>query len=169
LTVEEIIELLNLKPLPEEGGYFAVSHTSDERFDASSLPDRYHSPRNLSGAIYFLETTEQFSAMHRLPTDELYYFHLGDPLELLLLAPDGNGERLILGPDLKNGQQLQALAPREYWQGSRPLPGGNYGYSLISTSMAPGYAEGDAEFASASDLIKIYPSHKALIQSLTRY
>jgi predicted cupin superfamily sugar epimerase len=169
VTAQEIIKLLELQPLPMEGGYFAVTHTSDERLSSTCLPQRYQHSRDLSGAIYYLETPEQFSAMHRLPTDEIYYFHLGDPLELLLLAPDGSGERIILGPDLKAGQKLQQLAPRNYWQGSRPSPGGSHGFSLVSTSMAPGYAEGDAEFASAEELIKSYPSNTNLIQSLTRY
>ena len=165
---EEIIKLLNLQPLPLEGGYFAVTHTSDERLSTSSLPGRYQRPRDLSGAIYYLETPEQFSAMHRLPTDEIYYFHMGDPLELLLLDPDGGGKQVTLGHDLKSGHVLQVLAPRHYWQGSRPKPGGKHGYSLVSTSMAPGYAEGDAEFVSGNALAMQYPQYTDLIEQLTR-
>ena len=77
LSAEEIIRYLGLQPLPIEGGYFSVTYTSKEQIQAGALPERYKNKINLGGAIYFLETHEQFSAMHRLPTDELYYYHYG--------------------------------------------------------------------------------------------
>jgi uncharacterized protein len=168
LNAEEVIKLLGLQPLALEGGYFSVTYTSDERIQAESLPKRYTNSRNLSGSIYFLETPEQFSAMHMLPTDELYYFHLGDPMEMLFLFPDGSGEIRILGPDLTCGQQLQILAPRHSWHGSRPIADGEHGFSLGSTSMAPGYDESDPIFAQRDELMKNYPSFNTLINSLTR-
>ena len=112
LNVDEIIKLLQLQPLPVEGGYFGVTYTSNERIEASALPERYTTAHSMAGAIYYLETAEQFSALHKLPSDELYYYHLGDPMEMLFLHPDGSGESRILGPDLQTGQQLQILAPR---------------------------------------------------------
>jgi predicted cupin superfamily sugar epimerase len=168
LSAEEIIKYLGLQPLPVEGGYFSVTYTADERIPANALPERYTNPRSMAGAIYFLTTAEQFSAMHKLPTDELYYFHLGDPLEMLFLYPDGKGETRILGPDMGAGQQLQVLAPRHCWHGSRPLPGQEYGYSLGSTSMAPGYDETDPVFADRDDLLNAYPAFSSLIEDLTR-
>ncbi|MDH3711619.1 MAG: cupin domain-containing protein, partial [Cyclobacteriaceae bacterium] len=77
MTAEEIIVALQLQPLPREGGYFAVSYTADEKLQLTELPSRYQDPRDMSGAIFYLETAAQFSAMHRLPTDELYYYHYG--------------------------------------------------------------------------------------------
>lgn len=168
MTAAEIIKALDLHPLPQEGGYFAVSFTADERLEASQLPARYQNPRDMGGAIYYLETTEQFSAMHRLPTDELYYYHYGDPLEILLLHADGSGERKILGMQLDQGQRPQILAPRNSWQGSRPLPQGAFGFSLVSTSMAPGFHPSDPEFAHRENLIQGYPSFAGLIKDLTR-
>lgn len=165
---EEIVKQLKLEPLPIEGGYFRVTYTADERIQADALPDRYTSPRTLSGTIYFLETKEQFSAMHMLPTDEIYYHHLGDPLQMLFLHPDGSGETQILGPDLAGGQHLQIRAPRLSWHGSRPLPGAGHGYSLVSTSMAPGFDISDPVFPSRDELTERYPEFRSLIESLTR-
>ena len=167
-TAEEIIKLLGLQPLPVEGGYFSVTYTSDDRIEADALPERYTKARSMAGAIYFLETAEQFSAMHKLPGDELYYYHLGDPMEMLFLHPDGSGERRVLGPDLQAGQDLQLLAPRHSWHGSRPLPAQEYGFSLGSTSMAPGYDESDPVFANRDELIKAYLAFSSLIEALTR-
>jgi uncharacterized protein len=167
-NVEEIIKLLGLQALPVEGGYFRVTYRSDELIQAEALPERYTAARSMAGAIYFLETSEQFSAMHKLPSDELYYYHLGDPMEMLFLHPDGSGETRILGSDLQAGQQLQILAPRHSWHGSRPLPEQEHGFSLGSTSMAPGYDETDPVFASRDELIKAYPAFSTLIEALTR-
>ena len=168
LSAEEIISLLGLQPLPIEGGYFAVTYTSTEQIQADALPERYTKARNLRGAIYFMETAEQFSAMHSLPTDELYYYHYGDPMEMLFLYEDGSGEIRILGPDMKAGQQPQLLAPRDCYHGSGPLPGGDFGFSLGSTSMAPGYDESDPIFPGRDELINTYPEFESLISTLTR-
>ncbi len=168
ITAEQIIAHLNLRPLPIEGGYYAVTYRSDETLPAASLPERYDNARPLAGAIYFLMTTAQFSALHSLPTDEVYYYHLGDPVEMLLLHPDGTGTVRILGADICAGQQLQTLAPRQCWHGARPRPGARHGFSLCSTSMAPAYATGDAVFAEREGLIAQYPPFGTLITALTR-
>lgn len=168
LTADEIIQYLGLQPLPLEGGYFKVTYTASETIQADALPERYTKNRNMAGAIYFLETAVQFSAMHKLPSDELYYYHLGDPMEMLFLHPDGHGEIRILGPDLTAGHQLQLVAPRDCWHGSRPLPGQEHGFSLGSTSMAPGYDETDPVFADRVELLKTYPTFNTLIEALTR-
>ncbi len=157
-----------MKPLPVEGGYYAVTHIADEQLVAEALPTRYKSSRMLSGAIYYLVTKEQFSALHKLPTDELYYYHYGDPMEMLFLGPNGNGERKILGIQLASGQQPQLLAPRNWWQGSRPLPGGTHGFTLVSTSMAPAYHERDPVFGERETLKFQYPEYADIINSLSR-
>jgi predicted cupin superfamily sugar epimerase len=65
-----------------------------------------------------------FSAIHRLPLDETYHFYMGDPVEMLLLYPDGHSERVILGHDVLNGQKVQFTVPRGVWQSSHLLLGG---------------------------------------------
>lgn len=168
MKAEEIIQKLNMRILPNEGGYFAVTHQSDEQLLKEGLPSRYHQSRFLSGAIYYLVTSDQFSAMHKLPTDELYYYHYGDPMEVLLLGPEGNGMVKILGMGLASGQQPQFVAPRGWWQGSRPLPGAPYGYTLVSTSMAPAYHESDPVFGEREALKLQYPEYQDFITALTR-
>jgi len=168
MTADQIINALDMKPLPVEGGYYAVTHIADEQLVAEALPTRYKSSRMLSGAIYYLVTVEQFSALHKLPTDEIYYYHYGDPLEMLFLGPEGQGERIILGMYLDSGQQPQHLAPRHWWHGSRPLPGQHHGFTLVSTSMAPAYDETDPVFGERDELVAQYPAFGDLIMSLTR-
>ncbi len=166
--MEDIIQELGMQPLPIEGGYFSLSYTSDEQISATALPERYKNDRNIGGSIFFLETAEQFSAIHSLPTDELYYYHYGDPIQMLFLFPDGSGETRVLGPDIMAGQRPQILAPRHCCHGSRPLPGGEHGFSLVSTSMAPGFDESDPFFPTREELMSSHSEFSELIQSLTR-
>ena len=79
----------------------------------SSLPARYQSAKPAGTAIYFLLTnqTDSFSALHRLPTDEIYHFYLGDPVALTLLLPDGGNREVILGQDILAGEHVQFVAP----------------------------------------------------------
>lgn len=168
MTAEQIIKALKMQPLPLEGGYYTVTHIAEEQFEPEVLPARYKTSRALSGAIYYLVTAEQFSALHKLPTDEIYYYHYGDPLEMLFLGPEGQSERIMLGMQLDSGQRPQHLAPRHWWHGSRPLPGQSYGFTLVSTSMAPAYQEGDAIFGERDELVSQYPGFRDLVISLTR-
>jgi predicted cupin superfamily sugar epimerase len=168
ISPQEIIDLLQMQPLPVEGGYYAVTHHSSEKIVSNCLPDRYQNDRSITGSIYFLATSTAFSALHKLITDEQYFYHMGDPLEMLLLGPEGKGAIKQLGIDLDAGQQPQLLAPRNWWQGSRPLPGGSFGFTLISTSMSPAYEESDIEFGNREQLSMQYPGYAEMITSLTR-
>ncbi len=124
--------------------------------------------RALSSAIIAMVTDDPatFSDMHRLPTDELWLFHLGDPIELLLLHPDGRDELVILGPDVLNGQEIQHVVPAGTWMGARLRAGGEYG--VWGNTMAPGYALTDFEGADPEDLVARWPDRAELIKALTR-
>ena len=166
LTAEQLIALLDLAPLPIEGGFFRRTYTAAERLPAAALPARYAGERDLCGAIYYLLGPNDFSALHRLQTDELYHFYLGDPVELLLLHPGGGHALHVLGHDLAAGQQVQLLAPRGAWQGSRVRPGGRV--ALLGTTMAPAYNGRDFELGRRDELIAQFPERAALIEALTR-
>lgn len=181
VTARELIEHLKLEPLPVEGGYFRQTYRSDEAIARDALPERYPSERVFGTAIYYLLSNEPdcFSALHRLPTEEIYHFYLGDPVELLLLHEDGRSERVLLGPEIFGGQQVQCVVPRGVWQGSRLIPrqrpaGRDYGgqagghWGLLGTTMAPGYDPSDFEGGEREALIHRYPQEMDLIRALTR-
>lgn len=167
LTAERAIALLGLQPLPEEGGHYRETYRADELIARDCLPQRYIDARPYGSAIYYLLRDDTFSALHRLRSDEIYHFYLGQPVELLLLHPDGRDETLILGPDLEAGQRVQAVAPRGVWQGSHlalPTPGG---FALLGTTMAPAYDPTDFELGVREQLIGSYPQRAQLIRALT--
>ena len=107
-----------------------------------------------------------FSDMHRLPTDELWHFYLGDPIELLLLSPDGSDELVILGHDVLAGQRVQTVVPARTWMGARLRPGGDYG--VYGNTMAPGFVLTDFEGANSDELIARWPQRAEMIRALTR-
>jgi len=168
MTATELVDLLQLEPLPEEGGFFRRTYESAERMTAAVLPSRYRQDMLFGTAIYALFTETDFSAMHRLNTDEVYHFYYGDPLEMLLLMPDGSGETVLLGNDFAAGMRPQFVAPRSVWQGSMSAPNGPHGFSLIGTTMAPGYEESSFELGEQNALLRAYPDFAEAIKKLTR-
>ena len=165
---KELIHRFGMEILPIEGGLFVQTYKSPERIPVEALPDRYKHKKAFSTAILYLYTADQdcFSAMHRLPTDEVYHYYLGDPVEMLLLYPDGKSEHVILGQDIFSGQRVQFVAPRGVWQGSHMIPGGRF--ALIGTTMAPGYEDDDYEAGVRDELVALYPQEMNPITRLTR-
>ncbi|MGH7254945.1 MAG: cupin domain-containing protein [Nitrospirales bacterium] len=166
MTAEDITRRLNLRPLPIEGGFYAETYRSPDRIPKEALPGRYGGAKSFGTAIYYLLTPETFSALHRLPSDEIYHFYLGDPVEMLQLRPDGSGEMVTLGTDLAAGMRPQVPAPRDVWQGSRLRPGGRF--ALLGTTMAPGFDFEDYEGASRDRLLRDCPNFADWIRALAR-
>ena len=158
--------MLGLQPLAREGGFYAEAYRSRETLAATCLPDRYSGERCFGTAIYFLLTPETFSALHRLKSDEIYHFYMGDPVETLALRADGSGEVLALGSDLYGGARPQAVIPAGAWQGSRLRAGGKF--ALLGTTVAPGFEFSDFELGSREFLLAKYPDFSGMIRELTR-
>ena len=167
LTAERIIALLNLILHPKEGGYFRETYRSSETVPEKTLPSRYKGIRSFATAIYYLLTPETFSTMHRLQSDEIFHFYLGDPVEMLQLWPDGIGKTVILGSDLLRGMQPQLIVPRGVWQGARLLKNGKF--ALLGATVSPGFELADYEAGERDDLIKSYPQFREWIIALTKH
>ena len=167
-TAQELISFYNLKPLAVEGGLFARTYLSAEAIVPAALPSRYTHAHPFGTAILVLFTDhpDSFSALHKLPTDEVYHFYMGDPIELTLLHPNGQVELVTMGHDVLRGQKIQHVVSRDVWQGSRLLPGGQF--ALFGTSMAPGYHHSDYLGGERDALIAHYPSATEHIRLLTR-
>jgi predicted cupin superfamily sugar epimerase len=166
MEAEKIIQLLGLKPHPEEGGFYSEVYRSDESVSGNALHERYASGRANGTSIYYLLTRDTFSAMHRLKSDEIFHFYMGDPVGILMLTPDGSGKKAYLGTDLEAGMRPQVTVPKNVWQGSRLLPGGRY--ALLGTTVAPGFEFEDYENGSFEHLAEKYPSWIEEIKPLVR-
>ena len=159
MTPDELIAHYALEPIPREGGRFRQTWAGPERDDG----------RPEGTAIIALLTTEpgDYSALHRLPTDEIWHFHLGDPLRLLLLRPDGSSTVVVLGPDVLGGQHVQYVVPAGTWMGARVL-GGDGAWTLFGCTMAPGFTYEGYEHGDAGELARLYPERAELIAGLGR-
>jgi len=163
LTPETIIRMLDLEPLHQEGGYFRQTWRWEDKPSAPS-------PGGATAtAIYLLLTTDQFSALHRLASDEVWVHHLGDPMEMLMLHPDGTGEVTTIGPDLTAGHSPQHICPALTWQGTRLAPGRNrMGFALASCIMTPGFNWEDFELGDRNSLTSTHPDFAREIIFRTR-
>lgn len=163
----EVIRLLGLKPHPIEGGWFDETWRAGDILDPAMLPGRYVGPRNAGTAIYYLLTEGAVSALHRLQSDEIFHFYLGDAVEMLKLLPDGSSETMVLGSDLGAGQRPQICVPAQAWQGARLLPGGRF--ALMGCTVAPGFDYADYEHATDKQaLLSGWPDQRERIEALIR-
>jgi predicted cupin superfamily sugar epimerase len=164
-TADELIRYLGLQPHPKEGGFFRETYRAAEVWPTAALPPRYGSDRHASTAIYYLLTPSTFSALHRLESDEVFHFYLGNPVRMLQLFPDGAGRTIILGPDVLSGQKMQVVVPRGVWQGSLLEPGGDF--ALLGCTVAPGFEYADYHGGERKSLLAQYPAYADWIKRLT--
>ena len=163
MNPKDIIKKYDMQPLDVEGGMWKGMFRSDESLPQELLPGR-KGPHVLYGSILYLLTKDSVSRMHRLATDEIWHFYMGDSCELLILYPDGRGETVRLGQDILNGENVTYMVPRNCWQGVMRTDN-KCGWALLGTTMAPGYEESDYEDGSDSLLLQ-YPEFKDKIRPL---
>jgi uncharacterized protein len=161
MTAAQVSELLDLVPHPEEGGFFRETFRSAAVFEPGGA---FGGTRSVATAIYYLLTEATHSALHRLPGDELFHFYLGDPVEMLMLSPDGTSDVIVLGSDLET-MTLQHVVPAWTWQGARLVAGGKW--ALMGTTMAPGFDFRDYE-RGTRELVGRYPDRQRMIETLLR-
>jgi predicted cupin superfamily sugar epimerase len=149
-----------------EGGYFREIYRSPEAISKDSLPTRYEGDRSFSTSIYFLLIQEQFSAFHRLKSDELWHFYLGSPLAIHIIDEDGNYSTAKLGKDFEKGEVFQTAIKAGSWFGAAADDVSSY--SLVGCTVAPGFDFADFELGDREELSKRYPEHRAIIERLTR-
>lgn len=155
LTAEEVIELLELEPLETEGGMFKQTYFSSR--SEGGIP--------YTQAIYYFLTEHSFSHMHRLTSEEVYHFYMGDCVELCELKKDGSVKVVNLGTDIRAGERPQYVVEEGSWQGARLKPGGKW--ALLGTMMCPCFSEGCYEHGNACKLKEKYPEAESYIEALT--
>jgi predicted cupin superfamily sugar epimerase len=166
MTAEQIIKFFKMKPLFQEGGYYVETYRAAEQIKKTALSLGLSGDRNLSTAILYLLTVDTVSFLHRLKSDEMFHFYLGDPVTMLQLHPDRHNEIVTLGHDILNGQKIQVLVPKGIWQGAFVKDDGRF--ALLGCTVAPGFDFADYEQADRKELVEQYPVCKDLIIRLTR-
>ncbi len=124
LNSEKLKSLLNLVPLSFEAGYYAETYRSADMTPQECLQGRYSGARCASTAIYYLLEPNTFSELHRVASDEIFDFYLGDPVEMLQLWPDGSAKRVLISSDLERGMAPQVVVPHGVWRAQGSWPAG---------------------------------------------
>ena len=157
MTAEQLIAKYGLSPLPGEGGFFRRFYTHGQKLGKSDS--------HLASAIFYLITKTSFSAMHRLPSDELFHFYEGHPAQMLQLDPTGGGRIVRLGPD----QEQAIVVPGGFWQGMRLEDSApDDAYALFGVSVHPEFRDKEFELGNRAALCASHPPWRSEIERLTR-
>jgi uncharacterized protein len=157
-SAEDVVALLGLEPMGAE-------QISFRRFYASARTVDDGRPMSTAIVCLLAAGPDAFSDFHRLPTDELWHFYLGDPIQLVVLSPDGSDKTIIMGTDLRGGEVPFAVVPAGSWMGAR-LERGDW--AVFGATMSPGFAPSDFEGAEPDDLIERWPHRRDDILAMTR-
>ncbi len=160
-----IINRLQLKSHPE-GGWYREVYRSDEIMPANSLPERYLEPHCINTSIYFLLESGDFSAFHRIRSDETWHFYLGSPVIIYIIFPDGKYKEVVLGNNLIDNQQLQYTILRGCWFAAKVQDEDSF--ALVGCTVSPGFEFADFELGERGKLIAQFPKYTQLISRLTR-
>ncbi|WP_400191954.1 cupin domain-containing protein [Hymenobacter sp. B81] len=157
MPAADLIQTLQLLPHPE-GGYYRETYRASQQLTVDG-----GATRQVSTAIYYLLENHDKSHFHRIQSDELWFFHQGQPLEIILLSgPEPTF--ITLGNDLAAGEVPQAVVPVHTWFGARLKH--REGYALVSCTVAPGFDFADFELASREALTAEFPHLAGLIAEL---
>lgn len=164
VTVEELVKIHHLQPHPE-GGFFKETYRDEGTISKNALPPRFRGDRHFSTAICFLLPSGAKSRLHRIQSDEVWHFYLGDPLTIVQISPEGKVEKIAMGQNVKAGEKMQHVVPAGYWFGAYPNPKSRFAF--VGCTVAPGFDFADFEMAKRGDLLKNYPHAREEIEHLT--
>ena len=159
------IDKLELQP-PPDGGYFRQTYRAETMIPRAALAAGSAGDRAASTAIYFLLEGNNFSAFHRLHSDEIWHFYAGSPLLVHVIDPRGNYSYLRLGSDPESKQVFQALVRAGCWFASHVEDWKSW--ALVGCTVAPGFDFADFEMAKRETLLQEHPQHREIINRLTR-
>lgn len=148
-----------------EGGAFKEMYRAQNTIPHTYLPSAFKGERNYSTAIFFLLQHGQFSALHRIASDEVWHFYEGDTLEIIDITPQGQLTRHLLGRNPEAGEVFQCVIKAGNWFGSRVAGAGEY--ALVGCTVAPGFDFADFELATRQQMLQQFPLHENVIKELT--
>jgi uncharacterized protein len=162
--INELIDQLKLTKHPE-GGFYKETYRSDFVITKNALPSFFESNRNISTSIYFLLPSGEKSLLHRIKSDEVWYYHKGSTLLIYILMNTGLAIHR-LGPSLGDGDRFQIIVPANSWFGA--VVEEKDSFTLCGCNVAPGFDFLDFELGSRQELLSLYPQFQNEIATLTK-
>ena len=152
-----LIKKLGLEKHPE-GGYFKQTYRSDIIVNV----DGYDGPRYIASAIYYLLSGDEFSAFHRIKSDEIWHYYAGSSLTLHAIGSDGK----MLKTKINKTRNPQAVMKAGTWFAA--VLDSKRSYCLLGCTVSPGFDYLDWELGKKHDLVEMYPQHKKVIERYTK-
>ncbi|WP_114938556.1 cupin domain-containing protein [Mucilaginibacter endophyticus] len=153
------IRSLNLLPHPEGGYYREVFRSVGEvnRIGSAEV-------KQACTSIYYLLENEDFSGFHRIASDEIWYFHKGQPLLIHVIETDGS----LISHELSDEStgSFSVVVPAGLWFSAELKTG--EGFTLVSCAVAPGFDFSEFEMAKKVELVSECPHHEALLTRMCR-
>jgi len=165
LNATQLIDHFGMIPHPE-GGFYKETYRSSEEIHEECLPLRFDGERLFSTAIFYLLQGMDFSAFHRIKSDEIWHFYDGTALNIYVIDQQGNFELITLGRNINYGETYQAAVKAGNWFAAEPAD--PEGFCFVGCTVAPGFDFHDLEIAERESMIFEFPQHSAIIQKLTR-
>jgi uncharacterized protein len=160
---EYLKQSLGLSELVEEGGYYKETYRSDKTIVLQSEID---GERSISTSIYYLLDGSEFSAFHRLKSDEIWHFYVGSSITLYIIDKIGNLSKVQLGNNSEKGEHFQVLLKAESWFAA--TVNDKSSFALVGCSVSPGFDYRDFELGDRKKLMEAYPQHRSIIEKFTK-
>ncbi|SNZ02018.1 cupin domain-containing protein [Flagellimonas pacifica] len=160
-----LVKKFSLAPHPE-GGYFKETYRSTDKIKQQALSENYNGDRNHSTCIYYLLTSDTFSAFHKINQDEVWHFYSGSPLKLHVITDAGEYYEHIIGNNFSEGEIPQFVVPGGYWFAAKTT--NPYSYSFVGCTVSPGFDFEDFVLPKRKELVTKFPEHEEIITQLTR-
>ncbi len=163
MNAQNLIDALELRPHPE-GGWYKETWRSEQPVTAARADGP--ATRSAATSIYYLLERGDFSAFHRIASDELWVWQAGGGIDIHVLEPGCAPRTLALGAPLAEGRVAQAVVPAGAWFASAPAP--DAAFVLVCCVVAPGFEFSEFEMARRAELLAASPAESALIERFTR-
>lgn len=160
----EIITFFNLTEHPE-GGYYKETYRSVGEILSENLDSEFDGNRNYCTSIYFLLTSDKFSAFHKINQDEIWHFYTGTTLKLHLISPVGEYSFVLIGNNFIDGETPQFTVPAHHYFAAEVLEKNSF--SFMGCTVSPGFDFRDFKLPSCKELSQEFPKHSKIITQLT--
>jgi uncharacterized protein len=163
-TINQLIDQLHLKPLWSKD-YLVEFYRSELVLPRDIIGNNFDGDRPIFNWAYYLLPEGVICPFHLHLADESWQYCLGGPLELFIIYPeDGRLEKVIIGPDVLQGQKLIHITPKDVWFAAKTAKGAEY--TLITHLVSPAFFPQDNTHGYYEDLVEKFPQHEPLIKEL---
>jgi len=143
-----------------EGGYYR------ETYKSSIMTDKLEK-RSIGTSIYYLLHFDDFSAFHKIDSDEIWHFYYGSSLTLFIIDnTDGQLSSIVLGNNIEKKENLEVIINKNFWFAAQVNE--KYSYSLIGCTAIPGFEFKYFELGKRDKLLSLYPQNQEIIEQFTR-